>query len=311
MSEIPDYEDTRDFKFEIPSTSAVQPTRLELDDKLKFRCHRGVSCWNECCSRADVTLAPYDILRLKEATGLDTTELLKKHTVPFELDAHGVPGLKLRTNDDGACLFMTDEGCSVYENRPTACRYYPSGLLAMKSISEATDERHFLLIKEDHCKGHDEDHTQTIAEYRKEQGVEEYDVLNHQWYQIILKKKSTGPTIGKPSDMSLQMFFMASYDMDRFRRFVMSDAFIKMYDLDNEEYEILEKDDIALMNFGFKLMKQVFFGEMVIKEREGAWDKRVEERRDILAFRKQAEISEHQRKADEAREASLNSDKDD
>lgn len=302
-------EDT--FKFELPHSSPVEPTRLELEDKLKFRCHRGVSCWNECCSRADVTLAPYDVIRLKEATGMDSTDFLKDHTVPFELDMHGVPGLKLRTNDDGACLFMKEEGCSVYENRPTACRYYPSGLLSMKSISESTDERHFLLVKEPHCKGHEEDQIQTIGEYREAQGVEEYDDLNHEWYQIILKKKSTGPSIGKPSDMSLQLFFMASYDMDRFRRFVMSEAFIKMYDLNDEEYAALETDDNALMKFGFKLMKQVFFGELTIKEREGAWEERVKERKEILDFRKQAEIARHQDKADEARAASIDSGKDD
>ena len=90
-----------------------------------------------------------------------------------------------------------------------------------------------------------------------------------------------------------------------FRRFVMSDSFIKMYDLSDEEYEQLEKDDIELMRFGFKLMKQVFFGELTIKEREGAWEKRVEERREILEYRRQAEIAEHQRKQEEARKASL------
>jgi len=37
-------------------------------------------------------------------------------------------------------------------------------------------------------------------------------------------------------------------------------------------------------------MKQVIFGEMVSKEREGAWDKRVEERRDILVFRKRQKL---------------------
>jgi Fe-S-cluster containining protein len=293
--------DDDSFKFNLPQSSPVEPVRLELDDKLKFRCHSGVSCWNECCSRADVTLAPYDIIRLKDALGMDSSEFLKAHTVPFELDAHGVPGLKLRTSDSGACLFMQEEGCTVYENRPTACRYYPSGLLSMKSISEAADEQHFLFLKEDHCKGHEEDHTQTIAEYRKEQGVEQYDELNLEWYQIILKKKSTGPTIGKPSEMSLQMFFMASYDMDRFRRFVMSDAFIKMYDLSDEQYAELETDDIALMKFGFKLMKQVFFGEMSIKGREGAWEERVKERKEILEYRRQAEIAEHQRKQEQAR----------
>ena len=55
-------------------------------------------------------------------------------------------------------------------------------------------------------------------------------------------------------------------------------------------------------------MKQVFFGEITIKEREGAWDKRVEERREILEFRKQAEIAEHAKRQEEAREASLNAD---
>ena len=101
------------------------------------------------------------------------------------------------------------------------------------------------------------------------------------------------------------MFFMASYDMDRFRRFVMSDAFIKMYDLTDDEYAKLEKDDIALMKFGFKLMKQVFFGESTIKEREGAWEQRVEERKEILEYRKQVEISKHEQKTEEARTASL------
>ena len=296
-----------EFNFDLPHSSPVEPVRLELDDTLKFRCHRNVSCWNRCCSRADVTLTPYDIIRLKAHLDMDSTDFLKAHTVPFQLDAHGVPGLKLRTDDDGACLFMKEEGCSVYEDRPTACRYYPSGLLAMKSITEKSDERHFLLIREEHCKGHDEEQTQTIADYRKEQGVEIFDDLNDEWYRIILKKKSTGPTIGKPSEMSLQMFFMASYDMDRFRRFVMSDAFIKMYDLTDEEYDELEKDDIALMNFGFKLMKQVFFAEKTIKEREGAWEKRIEERKEILEYRKQAEIAEHKRKQEEARKAALES----
>lgn len=297
--------DENEFHFDLPNKSPVAPIRLELNDTLKFRCHPGVSCWNECCSHADVTLAPYDIIRLKNHLGMDSSEFLKAHTVPFELDAHNVPGLKLRTNDSGACLFMKEEGCSVYADRPTACRYYPSGLLSMKSISEASDEQHFLLVKEDHCKGHEEDQTQTIAEYRKDQSVEDYDELNHEWYQIILKKKSTGPTIGKPSEMSLQMFFMASYDIDRFRRFVMSESFVKMYDLSDDEYAALENDDIALMKFGFKLMKQVFFGEMSIKEREGAWEKRIEERKEILELRRQAEIAEHQRKAEEARKAAL------
>jgi len=296
-----------DEKIELPHSSPVQPTRLELEDEIKFRCHKGISCWNQCCARADVTLAPYDIIRLKKRMNMDSTEFLAKYSVPFEIDAHGIPGIKLRTDDSGACQFMTDEGCSVYEDRPTACRYYPSGLLSMRALGESDDEQHFLLIKEDHCKGHEEDNIITIGDYRKEQQVEEFDELNRDYYRIILKKKSTGPTIGAPSDMSLQLFFMASYDVDRFRRFVMSEAFIKMYDITDEEYDVLEKDDVELMKFGFTLMKQVFFGEMVIKEREGAWDKRAEERREILEYRQKVEVDEHMKKQEEARAAAIDS----
>jgi uncharacterized protein len=295
-------------EIELPHNSPVEPTRLELDDKIKFRCHKDISCWNQCCSKADVSLAPYDIIRMKKNLGIDSSEFLNTYTVPFEIDAHGIPGIKLRTTDDGACLFMKEEGCSVYEDRPTACRYYPSGLLSMRALGKSEDEQHFLMVKEPHCKGHDEDRIITIADYRKEQVVEEFDELNRDFYRIILKKKSTGPTIGAPSDMSLQLFFMASYDVDRFRRFVMSDSFKNMYTVTDEQFATFEKDDVELMKFGFTLMKQVLFGEMSIKEREGAHDKRSEERKDILAYRQEAEIQEHNRKQEEARAASIDDD---
>ncbi len=87
----------------------------------------------------------------------------------------------------------------------------------------------------------------------------------------------------------------------------MSDIFIKMYDLMDEEYDKHDKDDLALMKFGFKLMKQVFFGEMSIQAREDAWEKRKQERREIHEYRRHAEIAEQQRKQEEARKAALKS----
>jgi hypothetical protein len=85
----------------------------------------------------------------------------------------------------------------------------------------------------------------------------------------------------------------------------MSDSFVKMYDLTNEQYDLLEKDDIALLQFGFKLMQQAFFGEMTTREREGAWEIRAAERGEILEYRRQAEIAAHQKKQEEAFDAAL------
>jgi len=277
-------------KLDLPFESGMVPQILDPNAKIRFACHKGVSCFNACCKHADVTLAPYDILRLSRALGLSTTDFLAKHTVPFQMDAHGVPGVKLRTDDEGACLFNSEEGCGVYADRPTACRYYPVGLLAMKPTTDPTDKQSYFLIREDHCKGHEEDRELTVEAYREEQGVKEYDDLNRMWYQIMLKKKSAGPSVGQPSEMSLQVFFMASYDLDRFRRFVTSDNFRSVYDLDETFYLEAAEDDLVLLRFAQRFLRQVLFAEHSIPERAGAWDKRMQERKEIWEAREQAEI---------------------
>lgn len=277
---------------DLPFKNNTVPQMLEADHKFCFDCHKGVSCFNDCCKQADVTLTPYDVIRMKRALGMDSSEFLKKYTVPVQMDAH-LPGIKLKTTDEGACLLVTDEGCSVYGDRPTACRYYPLGLMNMKKQDEKAEEQHYFKISEAHCKGHEESKEQTIAEYREAQGVPEYDEMNHAWYQIVLKKRSTGPTVGMPSDTSLQFFFMCSYDVDRFRRFVMSESFKKTYDLTPETYDMLEQSDEALVRFGFDLQKQVLFAEKSIPEREGAADTRMQERKEVWELRQQAEIARY------------------
>ena len=175
-------------KFDIPFKSDLVPEILENTDEIQFRCHKGISCFNACCKKADVTLTPYDIIRLKQHLGLTSGELLKRHTVPFQMDAHGVPGVKLKTDESGACLFVREEGCSVYADRPTACRYYPVGLMAMRPKDAPTDKAGYFLIQEEHCKGHQEDRRLSVGDYRKEQELESYDEMNREWLQVILKK---------------------------------------------------------------------------------------------------------------------------
>ncbi len=286
-------------KFDLPHQSDMVPQKLELGSELRFDCRPGISCWNACCKRADVTLTPYDVIRMKDRLGMGSSEFLKAHTVPYRMDQDGIPGIKLRTDDDGACLFVTDEGCSIYSDRPTACRYYPLGHMAMKMADAKTDEAYYFLVREEHCKGHEEDRVRTIKEYRKDLGIVDYDGYNREWLQIMLKKKSSGPSIGQLPEATLQLFFMASFDMDRFRRFVMSDQFRATYDVDDSTYEVLEKEDIALMQFGVRFMKQAFFGERTIAEKDGVWEQRVEQRQEVWEARRQAEIARQQQREDE------------
>lgn len=284
---------------DIPFSSPVLPNQLELSSKFRFECKPGISCFNACCKQADITLAPYDIIRLKNRLGMTSIEFLKKHTVPFQMDSHGMPGVKMRTTDiDPVCLFMDEvKGCTVYEDRPSACRYYPVALMSSRKSDEYHDEQHYALVEESHCMGHKQPREITVADYRKEQQVEEYDELNRDYYRIILKKKSTGPAIGAPSTTSFQFFFMVAYNTDKFKEFLQAPNFRAMYDVADAEFDGIISDDIERLKFGYRLLMQVLFGEESIKLKEGAFDQRMNERKEILEARRQADIQAHQDKA--------------
>jgi Fe-S-cluster containining protein len=245
--------------------SPIVPTSMSGDARLQFRCRKGIACWNACCSNIDISLTPVDIVRLKSRLAIPSSEFLSTYTVPYEMEKDGIAGVKLKPVDGGtACRFMTEAGCSVYEDRPTACRYYPVALLSMRRQDEFVDRQSYAIVREDHCLGHHEPQTQTIDQYRAEQGLIEYDDLARGWRQLILKKKSSGPTIGKPSKRSLELFFMTCYDVDRFRAFVASESFTQVFDLPPDELRGLLEDDLALMQFGFRFLRQVLFGEISI-----------------------------------------------
>lgn len=245
--------------------SPVLPALLDGGKPIRFRCRKGIACWNACCSNIDISLTPYDIVRLKTRLGISSTEFLERYTLPYEMEKDGIAGVKLKSVEGGtACRFMTEAGCSVYADRPTACRYYPVALLSMRKQDESADSCSYALVKEAHCLGHSEPRTLTIDDYRQEQGLPEYDEMARGWRQLILKKKSSGPTVGKPSRRSLELFFMTCYDLDRFRAFVASDAFNNVYDLPADELKALLEDDVPLMLFGFRFLRQVLFGEASI-----------------------------------------------
>ena len=63
---------------------------------------------------------------------------------------------------------------------------------------------------------------------------------------------------------------------------------------------MLERDDVALLRFGFRLLRQVLFGERTIDEQPKAWEKRAQERAAVWEARMQAE-KQHWQEQQEAR----------
>lgn len=263
-----------DFDLCAQTQGPVQPTQLRPADTFRFRCHRGVSCWNACCHGADVTLTPADILRLARRFAVRPAALLERYTVPAVHEASGMPVVKLKmggADGKGPCSFMVPEGCSVYADRPLTCRYYPLGLVSHK-LKDANEKEDFhFLVKEPHCKGHEEARLQTVEEFRREQGVAEYEETNRGWIDILMKlaswKSIGGPTGKAPSPQTQQMFFMVSTDVDRFRRFVFETRFLQVYEVPPEAVELIRAHDEALLKLGFDWLKNVLFNEPAIAMR--------------------------------------------
>ncbi len=286
-------------KDNIPHTSPVRPQELSLDSEFQFDCYPGLSCFNQCCKKTDIQLLPYDILKLKRRNKMTSGEFVSRYTLPFEMDHHGMPGLKLRKKPgSNECVFLEEAGCSVYEDRPTACRYYALGSMGVHKKDSDNVETVYFTVKEDYCSGHRELKKQTVDDYRKSQGIEVYDAMNRGWRDIVIKKRSSGPTVGVPSERSLQLFDMCSYDMDSFKNFIQTPGFRDVFDLDDHEIGALLEDEDKRLHFSFRFLKQVLFGEKTIPIKEGARERRAADRKNLWKDRRENEIAIHREDLD-------------
>lgn len=242
--------------------SHILPEKLTLKSVLHFDCHPGVECFTACCHNIKIILTPYDILKLRQRLGLAAHELISEYTEPTYLEKTDMPGVQLKlVGENKACPFVTPEGCTVYSDRPSACRYYPVGMADFHEggTDDADEEKFFFLVKEPHCKGHKEPKKWTIGEWRKDQGVDTRDELNKEWLRLVMRRKSFGHQASL-SEPAKRMFFMASTDLDTFRTFIFESSFLNTYEIDDETLKNIKEDDVALMLFSFKYLANTLFG---------------------------------------------------
>lgn len=257
--------------------SNIMPQKLTLDSKIKFRCHPGVKCFTACCGGIKIILTPYDILMLTKRLGIPAHEFLHLYTVPTYLEKTDMPGVMLKLREeDNKCPFVTPEGCTVYTDRPTACRYYPVGMAdfheggskdADGNELPSEEEKFFFVVKEDHCKGFEEDKEWTVREWREDQGVDVRDEMNKEWLRLVMRRKSFGMQ-AELSEPAKRMFFMASTALEQFRQFVFESSFLETYIIDDETIEKIKNDDVELMHFSFKYLANALFGVQTLEIRE-------------------------------------------
>jgi len=253
----------------------VVPVKLNLNSRFHFRCHKRIECFTKCCSKIDILLTPYDILRMKNRLNLSSGEFLSKYTFIKidEKSSHPHVMLKMMDNDEKTCPFVTAEGCTIYTDRPVNCRYYPigQGILRMEAGNGMEDNEFYFFIKEPHCFGYKEDKEWAIKSWQIDQEADKYDEMNREWKSIQLRKNIPGKD--ELDEKKQAMFYIASYDTDRFRRFVFESRFLDTFDLDKETVERIKTSDIDLMKFGFKYIKYILMLEQTLKVKEGVLEK--------------------------------------
>jgi Fe-S-cluster containining protein len=259
------------------SSDKVVPVKLTANSRFKFSCHKGVKCFTACCSNINIVLPPYDLLRLRKRLGMTAEDFINQYCEIEILAKTLLPviTLKMQQGEKRSCPFVTPEGCTVYEDRPNTCRYYPVGMATLrKKDAEGGKDEFYFMVREDHCKGFEESKEWTIAEWRKDQEADLYDDMNRGWMDILIKKKSFGEK--EFPEIKNKMFFMVSTNTDYFRAFVFESSFLETYDIPAERIEKVRTDDAELLKLAYEWLRSAMFAEETLPFKEGVLEARKE-----------------------------------
>jgi Fe-S-cluster containining protein len=147
---------------------------LAESDLLQLACG-AAGCSSTCCkATAPIVLNPYEIARIRAATGMSYEDLLDV----LDTDrAKGFPLVMLPR--DPVCHFWTATGCRIYEARPLACRLFPLGRVFENVKS------HIVLPEVNRCSGLVPAPSKTVAAYLQEQDTALFIEMADRWIEFV------------------------------------------------------------------------------------------------------------------------------
>lgn len=104
------------------------------------------TCNSACCRDTVVRLLPTDLDRL-QANGISLEHVTRySHPSPQGY----VAAINAAELPDGACCFLSDEGCTIYAHRPTICREYSAWTCAayVEDPEKVAGKRRLLVVTE-------------------------------------------------------------------------------------------------------------------------------------------------------------------
>jgi Fe-S-cluster containining protein len=236
--------------------------QLQLEDEFTFACHKGLKCYRSCCRDVTIFLTPYDVIRMKKAVGLTSTEFLEKYTDMVIMPGKHLPMVQLRMDPEEnlQCYFLRPHGCAHYPHRPWACRMFP--------LDERFEGGYKVIPSPERCHGLVEGDQWKVKEWLMDQGATQSKEMDGSYdsfaaHEFLRELDITNEQIQK-------MIVTSLYDMDAFRDFVFKSTFLKRFELEPELIEAIKVDDTVLLELGYAWVRFGLFGQKSLKLKEGA-----------------------------------------
>jgi uncharacterized protein len=171
----------------------------------------------------------------------------------------GFPMLRLLMQGDvhGApCPFVRRDGCSVYTDRPGACRTYPLGR-ATKAGPDGEMLEQFFIVREPHCRGFEQEADWTSAAWLKDQDLKLYNQHNDGYVLLLNQARDAGAPI---SQKQTSLVYLAAYNVDAFGEFLTNMGALNRLEMDEARRQAVLTDENERLRFAMDWLGLMLFG---------------------------------------------------
>jgi hypothetical protein len=166
-----------------------------------------------------------------------------------------------------ACPFLADTGCSVYQDRPSACRTYPLERAVDRCSVAGVVEEYYFLTNHPYCLGHGQENLQSVNSWIRNQKLLDYNTMNGLWAEMdTIFRQNPWKGEGAAGEKQ-QLAFMVCYNIDGFRRFADEQKLVKLFKLDKYFKRRIAKEDDELLKFGFEWLKLILTGKSSLERK--------------------------------------------
>lgn len=227
---------------------AAQDEQAVLTEQslFSFSCNDSLPCFTQCCRDVNIYLTPYDVLRLRRTLKMGSAAFLARYTRHFLDRSTSIPIVQLAMAPETLqCPLLTPNGCSVYRDRPWACRMYPldiTGKAGTYRTVTGSGRR---------CLGLRERAGRTVAQWLASQEVAPYVEMEDAFHAVMPQSFLPGTDIG----VGLGKVLFLAFDLDPFAELLQDDRFQTFYEVDEALLAQAQTDDEALLRLAFRYIR--------------------------------------------------------